>query len=72
MLELKFATCHRVAEVGPHRQQASLVDVSLAYGYLTTDSFSGRKTKSAVPVQRSLRVYSIQICSILLRHTAVT
>jgi len=38
MLELKFATCHRGAEVGPHRQQTSLVDVSLAYGYLTTDS----------------------------------
>ena len=38
MLELKFAICHRVAEVGLHRQQASLVDVSPAYGYLTTDS----------------------------------
>jgi len=58
MLELKFATCHRVAEVGPHRQQASLVDVSLAYGYwlrhhtcsrlaegsLTRDLFSTKQT----------------------------
>ena len=30
MLELKFATYHRAAEVCPHRQQASLFDVSLA------------------------------------------
>jgi len=38
MLELRFSIYHRAAEVCPQREQASLVDVSLALGIGTIDS----------------------------------